>query len=330
MGDKEKRTSSGKRKNLDSAQSDSSAQPSVSKRNCGNKDVLDSRLSISKSGARPISSVEVQSPVVDKYAKEYNMNHPRRGVALILNHVNFKKLEDREGSNKDSDSLKDVLKKLGFEVRVVKDLDFSGVMDTLENLSQEDHSQNDCLVVAVLTHGSSGKLEASDYNYNVENLWENFTADKCPSLAGKPKIFFIQACRGDNVDSATALKCTNTSDQTGADELDASAGSLCYTIPNNADFLFANATMEGYSAWRSKDNGTWFIQQLCNQLEKHHEEHDLQTILTFVSCSVAVDYESNVPDNESMHKKKQIPCMVSMLTRLVYFRSKNPIEMMVE
>ena len=31
-----------------------------------------------------------------------------------------------------------------------------------------------------------------DGKYEIEDLWSPFTADKCPSLAGKPKWFIVQ------------------------------------------------------------------------------------------------------------------------------------------
>lgn len=63
----------------------------------------------------------------------------------------------------------------------------------LVSVSQEDHSDADCLVIAVLTHGLGERyLWANDMPYFVEKLWLPFTADKCRTLAGKPKIFFIQ------------------------------------------------------------------------------------------------------------------------------------------
>jgi caspase-like apoptosis-related cysteine protease len=37
-----------------------------------------------------------------------------------------------------------------------------------------------------------GILYGRDTAYKPEALWDPFTADKCPSLAGKPKLFFIQ------------------------------------------------------------------------------------------------------------------------------------------
>ena len=57
-----------------------------------------------------------------------------------------------------------------------------------------DHNNGDCFVLVVLSHGSDGYLYAKDGLYSRESLWTQFTADKCPSLAGKPKLFFIQVC----------------------------------------------------------------------------------------------------------------------------------------
>lgn len=62
-------------------------------------------------------------------------------------------------------------------------------------MAAEDHSDADCVAVIVLTHGDEkGMLVPQDSHvmYNVDMLWKPFTADKCPTLAGKPKLFFIQ------------------------------------------------------------------------------------------------------------------------------------------
>jgi hypothetical protein len=60
-------------------------------------------------------------------------------------------------------------------------------------VSKDDHRNEDCIVVAVLTHGrGKGKLYAYDDYYKVDTLWSSFTADMCKSLAGRPKIFIVQ------------------------------------------------------------------------------------------------------------------------------------------
>lgn len=63
-------------------------------------------------------------------------------------------------------------------------------------MAEEDHSDADCIAVIVLTHGEENGLlvpRDSSIFYSVDILWKPFTADKCPTLAGKPKLFFIQA-----------------------------------------------------------------------------------------------------------------------------------------
>lgn len=40
-------------------------------------------------------------------------------------------------------------------------------------------------------------------------------------------------------------------------------------------------------------------------------------MLTVVCRKVALEYQSNVPNNAEMDKKKQIPCVMSTLTRIV-------------
>lgn len=76
----------------------------------------------------------------------------------------------------------------------------------------------------------------------------------------------------------------------------------------------------GYYSWRNTTKGSWFVQSLCEELRRRAHTSDILTILTFVSQRVAVDYESNVPDSVAMHRQKQIPCIMSMLTRLLQFK----------
>jgi len=58
--------------------------------------------------------------------------------------------------------------------------------------TKEDHSKRDCLFIAVFSHGDKNKIHARDGEYKPTMLWESFRADRCPTLAGKPKIFLIQ------------------------------------------------------------------------------------------------------------------------------------------
>lgn len=66
--------------------------------------------------------------------------------------------------------------------------------------------------------------------------------------------------------------------------------------------------------------GSWFIQSLCDMLGKYGNRLELMQIMTRVNHKVALDFESS-SDMPGFHAKKQIPCIVSMLTKEMYFKS---------
>jgi caspase 7 len=250
-----------------------------------------------------------------KDSEHYNMGHRRRGRAFIFNHMNFEgklQLKARNGTHCDRDNLKVVLRQLDFEVEVHNDLPCREIERILEQASMEDHSEADCILVTVLSHGELGILYASDHPYKPDNLWGYFTADKCPTLAGKPKMFFIQACQGDRLDSGVKM----------VSRTDTDAGPVSYKIPTHADFLIAYSTIPGFYSWRNTTAGSWFVQALCHVLQREGNSRDLLSILTRVCRKVAFDFQSNVPGDYVMHDKKQIPCITSMLTRDIVFHRK--------
>lgn len=63
----------------------------------------------------------------------------------------------------------------------------------LSAVSLEDHSNNASFVCVLLSHGEEGVIFGTDGQEKFENLTKHFKGDRCPSLVGKPKLFFIQA-----------------------------------------------------------------------------------------------------------------------------------------
>lgn len=257
--------------------------------------------------------------VTDRHAAEYNMRHKRRGLALIFNHENFEvpSLKARAGTNVDCDNLTRCLKQLDFEVTVYKDCRLKELLRYVEWAAQQDHSDADCILVAILSHGELGYIYAKDVQYKLDTIWSYFTANHCPSLAGKPKLFFIQACQGDRLDPGVTLKRATT-------ETDGES-SMSYKIPVHADFLIAYSTVPGFYSWRNTTRGSWFMQSLCAELAANGKRLDILTLLTFVCQRVAVDFESCTPDTPEMHQQKQIPCITTMLTRILRFADKNQL-----
>ncbi|XP_078408927.1 uncharacterized protein LOC144686955 [Cetorhinus maximus] len=98
-----------------------------------------------------------------------------------------------------------------------------------------------------------------------------------------------------------------TSDTT----LEQDAVSTNATIPDEADFLLGMATVEGYVSYRHTQQGTWYIQSLCENLEKYCASEDLLSILTIVNRDV-----SGKKDNKD---KTQMPQPRYTLRKKLYF-----------
>jgi len=79
----------------------------------------------------------------------------------------------------------------------------------------------------------------------------------------------------------------------------------------------------GFHAWRNPEEGTWFIQCLCKELQEHAPTKDFLKILTRASLRVAVDHESYNELIPWQHQQRQVPSINSMLIRDLYFRSKT-------
>ncbi|CAB1443991.1 unnamed protein product [Pleuronectes platessa] len=114
------------------------------------------------------------------------------------------------------------------------------------------------------------------------------------------------ACRGSALDDGAMIESDSVDDQTSE------------KIPVEADFLYAYSTAPGYYSWRNTSNGSWFIQSLCEMLMHYKRELELMQIMTRVNRRVALHFESSTNQPESSCKK-QIPCIVSMLTKDFYF-----------
>ncbi|XP_064552624.1 caspase-like [Drosophila montana] len=259
----------------------------------------------------------VAKMVTDRHAAEYNMRHKNRGMAIIFNHEHFEvpTLKSRAGTNVDCENLSRVLKQLDFDVSVYKDCRYPEILSTIKYVSSQNHEHNDCILVAILSHGEMGYIYAKDTQYKLDNIWSHFTANHCPTLAGKPKLFFIQACQGDRLDTGVTM-------QRGRTETDGDS-SMSYKIPIHADFLIAYSTIPGFYSWRNTTRGSWFMQSLCAELAANGKRLDILTLLTFVCQRVAVDFESCTPDTPDMHQQKQIPCITTMLTRILLFSDKE-------
>ncbi|XP_023444663.2 caspase-10 isoform X2 [Dasypus novemcinctus] len=200
-------------------------------------------------------------------AAVYRMDRKHRGYCVIVNNHSFISLADRNGTHKDAEQLFYIFQWLGFTVQVYQNVTERHLEDILQEYkSHPGHADGDCFVFCVLTHGKLGAVYSSDEALiPIRRIVSHFTAQQCPGLADKPKLFFIQACQGEHIQIPVSI----VPDALNPEHASPPAWevNLQDSIPNEADFLLGLATVPGYVSFRHVLKGSWYIQSLCNHLK---------------------------------------------------------------
>ncbi|XP_016340295.1 caspase-9-like isoform X2 [Sinocyclocheilus anshuiensis] len=271
----------------------------------------------------------------------YKMDASPCGICLIINNVDFdpaSDLKDRKGSNIDCDKLEKRFKALNFEVIVKRNLKYKLIRQEMAFIAKRDHSAYDCCVVIILSHGTEanhncfpGAVHGVDGpSVPVQLITNYLNGQNCPSLQGKPKLFFIQACGGGEKDTGfevspdevepflggiddqmDAIPISSSSDSLStSDELDARA-----TLPTPSDILVSYSTFPGYVSWRDTQAGSWYVENLDRVLEENAATGDLGTMLMMVNHAVSQISAKGL--------YKQMPGSFNFLRKLLYFQSSQ-------
>ncbi|EFX71263.1 hypothetical protein DAPPUDRAFT_216854 [Daphnia pulex] len=209
--------------------------------------------------------------------------------------MNFEKFNgnivgQRIGSEKDVIHLDQLLQQLGYKVIIKSDLTWMEMNDELESFTKsEDHIVADSVIVAVMSHGKSGTHDEGTLIYtkdckffSSEDLLRRFNNLNCPLLKGKPKIFFFQFCRGDNID--IGHRVSPIIFQSGRTVTD---GNPVPTSPTEiersyGDMLITYSTLPGYVSYREESEGTWFIKALSLTFMRDAHECHVDRLLQIV------------------------------------------------
>ncbi|XP_051009819.1 caspase-8 [Acomys russatus] len=252
--------------------------------------------------------------------KAYQMKSKPRGYCLIFNNNDFSKaretvpklhtMKDRKGTHCDEEALTETFKELHFEIKSYRDHTANEIREVLRSYQSLDHTNKDCFVCCILSHGDKGIIYGTDgKEASIHELTSYFTGLKCPSLAGKPKIFFIQACQGDSYQKAVPIETDSQQD----DDYFEMDSSLRNYIPNEADFLLGMATVKNCVSYRDPMHGTWYIQSLCQSLRKRCPQgHDILSIL------IGVNYDVSTKDDKR-NMGKQMPQPTFTLRKKLFF-----------
>lgn len=237
----------------------------------------------------------------------YAMNGNPHGVALIINIKTFSnptKYETREGTDIDRDNLQETFRFLGYDVVTWDDSEEEEMKNIANVFKEKSAADHDSFVCCILSHGNKGKVVASDSTpVHLEDIISKLE-EKCPHLRDKPKMFFIQACRGEKKLGQGSADDYGDGDKDENEELQ---------IPEfGADFFFGYATVSGYVAHRC-EKGSPYIKLLCETLCKHGRHTNLVTMHTMLN------HDISRKKLDSKHEYIQVSEFEDSLRKFVYF-----------
>ncbi|KAF4112841.1 caspase-22 isoform X2 [Onychostoma macrolepis] len=273
---------------------------------------IDSLLAIPEAGATCSPTPTPHSTTDEQNTMVYKMDSNPRGLCVIINNENFgTPKKKRNGSQKDVDALKALFECLGFLVEVEKDKTADQIKALMAKYSN-DPRHEDCFVCCVMSHGNKTGVQGSDGKIcPLNDITSPFDGVNCSALIAKPKVFFIQACRGSEMQSKVVV----------TDDADASPGNVSYSIAKDSDFLIVQSTVEGYYSIRDPSSGSWFIQSLCDQLKEGSEQgQDILTILTNVNNDVSLKEGTMLKNNDRVDAKVT-PQQLSTLRKHLIFKA---------
>ena len=252
---------------------------------------------------------------------------PDHGIALIINNRDWvgKPNRTRSGSEHDVEAFKDVVDHFKYTVTVRENLTAEQMKAAVEDAGKAATPNHDSFICCIMSHGDNEGIEGVDGSVvTVEELALLVGPKKCPNLVGKPKIFILQACRGQKIPQAIQFDTTNEPEETPSepelsDENEIQFDSKVMAIPPDADYFYAYCTTPTTMSMRRPSQGTFYIQILCEKLQKKASKMSLHDIVLRVHDKLATDdgYAYTHPRTGEVYR--QMGQVVSTLRKKVYF-----------
>ena len=237
-----------------------------------------------------------KGPITDSLLRQ--VHQINNGYALVFHNHTFYNLRKRQGSEKDIDAIRTFCKETSLMIDVQENVTVEHIRAYCKKITKDENifQDYDALVCFILSHGNSSGVHGVDDDHepiSVEEIVSFFK--ETDELLGKPKLFFIQACRGQVEDDSTAARDPQNR--------------LC--PPDSSDTLIAHSTIKGELSFRDTRNGSWFIQTLMRYIRKHGQGVHLMDIMTAVNDDIA---------GSDLEGYRQMPIQVTTLTKFVYFK----------
>ncbi|XP_005860499.2 PREDICTED: caspase-14 [Myotis brandtii] len=217
--------------------------------------------------------------------------------------------KNRPGSDQDVGLMKQWLTQCQFEYTSCIDPDKKELLEKLTSFRDglnEIKDEISCCLVTLMSHGEKGSLKIrDDERVSLEEIFEMFNNKNCPALKEKPKIFIIQACRGERRDSGV---------ETDDEPMDLDDISEKKRLPTFSDYFIIYPTQADHVALRHPRTGSVMIEAMTEIFQQHGNKWHIVDFFTKVN--------NKVVHTEFFLREEPIKVslvMESTLTRFVYF-----------
>lgn len=231
---------------------------------------------------------------IKKYFDIYDMEQKKRRVGYIFKNGTFQK---------DIENIKKALRVLEFNEADIEVHEFEEMKNVFEEFETNDI---ECFLCIILKR---------DETYNgcedvdqVHELLSYLKPDRCESLIGVPKLIFVEASRGSEADVKVDIQSNVSANK-----------QLFSKCQLEDDTLLYFSTFLGYPSFDNSIDGSWFIATLSKILIDYGTIYEITILLTAVSKYVA-SLEFNNDTVAEFSKCKQMPCIMSTLTKSVKFK----------
>ena len=267
--------------------------------------------------------------------------NPKRGIALIINNEYWKNdlkgQWTRKGSKHDVKEFTSIVQDWKYEVIEKFNLTAEEMKAAVKGVADKAKKGHDSFICCIMSHGNYMGIEGVDYDskdhskcdhdsglcewvVTVNKLARLVSPENCKNLAYKPKIFIIQACRGDEVPVVTRQQANRKERRSSLDRLKSFWAKLVCKhippIPPYMDYLYAYATVPTTKSMREPAVGTVFIQTLCEVFKEHASRLSLYEMLLLVNDKMATEDRTKAGTDY-----RQMGEIISTLRKKVYFSS---------
>ena len=144
--------------------------------------------------------------------------------------------------------------------------------------------------------------KTSDANQDrlyVREIWSQFMTEISPDLNGKPRLVFIQACRGSDINSVQVDQAQKRAHVQKIVQRD------LRLVAKLSDFAVINAAVEGSFAYRTVGEGSFMIKLFCETLKRDPTKSLVEIFHEMVRESHKIRIRPAGHDREAL----PIPCL---------------------